>query len=396
VINSNKRTGTQFLSQFLRTDFGIALCIALIWKVLLLIAGYLIDTNVNGLTPTLLHHTGMWDGGWYATVIQDRYMTNAASAAFYPLFPLLVGLVQAISMQSLDILTAGQVVNTAALWLTLAALLTLGRMFINEQKRFWLVMLVLSSPAAFFLHVFYGEALFMAIGLWAYIFALRRQWLFMGILLGFLTAARLPSILFVGLCGLEFMRVHGWSVRNILNKNLLYFLLAPVGFITYGIYLFIVRGDFLGMFHAYQATADWSYHIFDINFLMTILNAAREVFLALIGERDFNIAFIISHIIPVSSLALLGIASFYATFIKREKYLPLGVFGLFSIVMFTLNSNVISVHRYVLPCLTIYLVFLYITMKFNDYRIILAFVCLSGLTLQFLLFTLFISNMFAG
>ena len=37
-----------------------------------------------------------------------------------------------------------------------------------------------SAPAAFFLHSFYSEAVFCALGFWAYLFALRRQWLWMG------------------------------------------------------------------------------------------------------------------------------------------------------------------------------------------------------------------------
>ena len=88
-------------------------------------------------------------------------------------------------------------------------------------------MLVLSAPAAFFLHVFYGKALFLALSLWAYLFALKRNWIGVGILLALLTAARLPALLVIGLCGLEYLHSYSWNLKKAFNKNILWFLLAP-------------------------------------------------------------------------------------------------------------------------------------------------------------------------
>ena len=342
--------------RFLRSDFGIALAITIVWKIFMLLVGYLFDTQ-NG--SNLLHHTLNWDGNWYHMIVTDCYITNDPSAVFYPLFPLLVGAIHHASFGIIDILVAGQVINTISAFFLIAALLKIGRVFLSG-KRGWLIALVLTAPTAFFLHVFYSEALFMALGFWAYIFALRRHWLYVGILLGLLTAVRLPALLFVGLCGLEFMRAYGWKFKKIFNKQLLCFLLAPIGFVAYGIYLFITRADFLGMFRAYQSTSDWVYQVFDINFIKTILRATYEVFRASIGQRPFDTDIIINHLLPVIALFVLAISSLYLLlqWRKNDKYIPLSIFGLASIVMFALNSNVVSVHRYILPCLTIYIALL--------------------------------------
>lgn len=383
------------IRNFFKTDFGIALLITVIWKATMLLIGYLIDSSIHGGATSIISHTAGWDSGWYMTVIRDHYLTSAASAAFFPLFPLLVSAVHLVSFNTINILVSGQIVNTISVWFVVAALMTLGRNFFEGKNRFWLVALVLCAPAAFFMHVFYSEALFMAIGFWAYIFALRRNWLIMGVLLAIITSARLPSILIIGLCGLEFMRVYDWNMKKIFNKNIFYFLLTPIGFITYGLYLFKTRGDFWAMFHAYQATTDWLYHVFDVNIIKTILKVVYQILRACLGLRPFDNDLLINHIIPIISLFILGVSSLYLLIKQKGKSIPLGVFGLASIVMFTINSNVVSAHRYILPCLTIYIALMYAT-KGKYQQTILAGLCLAGIITQLFLFDLFISNIFAG
>jgi hypothetical protein len=235
----------------------------------------------------------------------------------------------------------------------------------------------------------------MALSFWAYIFALRRNWFYMGITLAILTSVRLPSILIIGLCGLEFMRAYDWNIKKIFNKKVFYFLLAPIGFIAYGLYLLKTRGDFWAMFHAYQATTDWAYQVFDINFVKTILKVIYQIFRACLGLRPFDNDILINHLLPIISLFILGVSSLYLLIKQKGKSIPLGIFGLASIVMFTLNSNVVSAHRYILPCLTIYVALIYIT-KGRYQQTILTWLCLAGAITQFCLFYLFISNVFAG
>ncbi len=385
----------KLIKKFLKTDLGIALLITVAWKTAMLTIGYLIDSSSIGGASSIVSHTYNWDSGWYIAVISGHYITDAAAAAFYPLFPLLVIIIKLISFNSLDILVAGQIVNTIAVWSIIIALLKLGREFLDDGKKYWLIALVLFTPAAFFLHVFYGEAIFMALSLWAYIFALRHKWLTMGIILAILTSARLPAILVVGLCGLEFMRSYNWDIKRYFNRNLLYFLLAPIGFIVYGIYLLIVRGDFLAMFHAYSATNDWSYQIFDINFIKTILRSTYEVVKVFLHQRSINNELVINYILPLSSIMILAIGSIYLLLKQKGKYIPLGIYGLTSIVMFTLNSNVVSVHRYILPCLTFY-VALALMIKGRYRKTILICLCLTGAMIQFIMLSMFILHGFVG
>jgi len=382
------------MGMLLQSNWKAALLITLLWKLLLLIVGYILDTHI-GSNQGFPAYTGAWDGGWYNVILNDHYAANAASAAFYPLFPFATGLVQVISFHVASPLIAGQIVSTLSIWAATAALLSLGKLLLGNKGRFWLVALVLSAPAAFFAHMFYSEALFMAIGFWAYAFALKRQWLLMGISLAFLTATRLPALLVVGLCALEFMRAYDWKVQKIFNRNAFYFLLAPLGFLAYGTYLLFARGDFLAMFHAYAASTDWSYQVFNINIFKTLLRVTYEIIRSLAGLRPFDMDIIVNHLLPVTSLLILGLSSLWLLWKQRGKFIPLGITGLVSIVMFSLNSNVVSAHRYVLPCLSTYGALFLIT-KTKYQTLLLLCVCGLGVTVQLFLMALFISGQFAG
>jgi len=384
----------RFLKRIVSSDFGIALVVTLVWKIVMLVIGHWLDVHYGG-PIRLLDHTMHWDAGWYIEIINGHYTTKLATAAFYPLFPLLVYSLQAISFNVIDYALSGQIINTIAVWFALVAAIKLGRTLLGNSSRFWIGLLLLSAPAAFFMHVFYGEALFVALSFWAYYSALKRRWLVVGILLGILTATRLPSVLIIALCGLEFMRAYNWNLKKIFNKKLLYFLLAPVGFILFGLYLAIVQHDPLGMFHAYSATNDWSYQLFNLNIFATIWDALYQTARTVAGVRPMNAGIFVNIMLPVFSILALAASSIYLIVKHAKNLLPLGIVGLLSIIMFTLNSNLISVHRYILPCLALYVATALFFAKGKRY-FFLFIICLAGLLIQGYLLSLFIKGVFAG
>jgi len=92
---------------------------------------------------------------------------------------------------------------------------------------------------------------------------------------------------------------------------------------------------------------------------------------------------------------LLGLASLYAIY-RRGKFLPLGIAGLVSIIFFTINSNVISVHRYLLACFILYLVPVVLAEVYKRYSNLLFGALFVSSILQVVLFILFLSGHFAG
>jgi hypothetical protein len=383
------------IKRIITNDFLIALAIAIMWQTILTVIGYLISRNIDP-TAALLSHTFHWDAGWYQTILNDHYRTNAASAAFYPLFPTIIGFVSIISFGLIGTLAAAQIVNLIALWLALTALLKIVRHFSSPNYRFLPLLLLLSSPAAFFLHMFYSEALFIAIGFWAYALALEKRWIISCILLAALTACRLPALLFIGLCFLEFCRAYDWQLSKIFNKKLLLFFITPAGFISYGSYLALTRDNFFAMFAAYKATTDWAYQVFNFNIFETIAKAGYQVLRSFIGLRPIDHDIIVNHFIPIFCLTLLLLSSLYLIIKIKGKGIPLGIFGLLSLIMFTLNSNVVSVHRYTLACLGIYIALSLIAAKYRRMKIAFVILISCSFIIQGFLLSAFIHNNFAG
>ncbi len=234
------------------------------------------------------------------------------------------------------------------------------------------------------------------VAFWAYLFALRRQWGLMAVLLAICTAARLPAVLFVGLCGLEYMRAHKWRVRTLLQPSSLWFLLAPLGFVAYGLFLSLTRSDFLAMFHDYNLTADWTYHVFNPNIAYTMLKEVYAVYLGVVGARPFDAALMVNSVLPTAGLAILLATSLYCLFVVKDQAVPLGIFGLIATILFTLHNNVVSVHRYLLPCLTIYLATALAATKYTRLRLGMYGAMSVGILLQTYLVFLFVNNNFAG
>jgi hypothetical protein len=109
------------------------------------------------------------------------------------------------------------------------------------------------------------------------------------------------------------------------------------------------------MFSAYKSTNAWDYLTFKPNFFYTIFCSARETIRAMVGWRPWDKDITVNYAIPLVCLALLLGCSIYLLYTYRGKGVPLGVFGLCSLVFFSVNSTLLAVHRYSLPCLTIYI-----------------------------------------
>jgi hypothetical protein len=218
----------------------------------------------------------------------------------------------------------------------------------------------------------------------------------MGLCLIPLTASRITAVLFLALCLLEFARAHGWWPHQLLRWPLLWFPTSALGFGGYALYLGIVSGHPWGMTTAYSANKDWSYHHFNPNIADTLWKELTDVCGRLFGSRPFTNTTLVNEFLPLLGLALLLAASVYLIVALRGPGVPLGVFGLLAFVMFTLNSNTVSVHRYLLPCLGLYLALALLITRRPAWKPVLHGVGYLGALVQAVLFVLFTSTVFAG
>ena len=380
------------LKSFLKTDVFAALLVSVVWQVLLLFLGVLFDRGQG-----LLGHMNHWDAGWYLHIVQFSYGLDGSPAApaFYPLFPLVISALSTLTFGLIPEMALALFVNTIALWAGVLALIRILKHFNIPTAGIKVgVLAFLAFPSAFFLHVFYSEALFISLAFWAYYFALTKKWWAMGLLLAILTAARLPSLLFVALCGLEYLRAYKWNSKKALNKNILWFLLAPIGLICYGLYLLFERGNFFAMFEAYSTTSDWTYQVFNPNIFATLFETIATIFTAVIQQR-LNYEIFINYALPLASIALIIAAGSYLLYKLKKDGVPLFVFSILAVILFTLNSNVVSVHRYTLACIVLFIAVGFLSKK-QALRISLVLCCVLSACIQLFLYSRFIANVFAG
>lgn len=389
-------------------DWGRTFATVLAWHVVLSAVAILFQGSLPtyggnpihtlGSDQTLLSHTYRWDSGHFNGILNGEYTDPRTpwTAAFYPFFPLCVWLVQTISFGQLGFLAAGFIVNFVASWLAATALLKITRHFLASTWAPWLAVgAFLSAPTAFFMHAFYSEAVFCALGFWAYLFALRRQWMWMGLCLIPMTATRITAALFVGLCLLEFFRSKEWKPRGLLSWNLLWFPGAYLGFAGFAVYLKFALGDALAMFHAYETAPAWNYHVLNVNIFSTIYQELKISARAVL-DPPVDTWELISHIIPMIGLGVLLLASGYLFHKLREPAIPLAAFGLASVIMFTLNSNVVSVHRYLLPCIVIFVAIAAAAERGTRLRPVMYGLLFAHAVTQAVIYSLFISGNWSG
>jgi hypothetical protein len=308
-----------------------------------------------------------------------------------------VRVAQVVSFGTAGILVAALVVNTVALGFALHALLRITRHFVSDPRWAWLaVALFLGAPTAYYLHAFYSEAVFVALAFTAYRFAVERRWTPMGLCLVPLTASRVTSILVVGLCFLEFWRAQDWRIGGLLRPALLWFPAAFAGFAAYAAYLRAATGNAFGMFTAYEIEPSWGYTHFQPDIPLTLLRQAAIAARALTGRTPFTNAVLADQILPLAGLTVLFATSVYLVVALRGRGVPLGLYGIATIIMVTINSNLVGVHRYLLPALTVYVALTVLAQRSRVGRPIAAAHLWVGVFVQAVLFALFTANAWAG
>ncbi len=360
--------------------------ISVVWQVFHTGLGWLLESVGNDLgaddPPGPLSHMLKWDGDWYRKIIESGYDVSEGALAFYPLLPVLITALQFLTFGLLPMLVAALLLNTVALAVALRGLLAVSdHLGLSAAARNLILVLVLTAPAAFTFHLFYTEALFLATAVWAYVFALRQQWPLMALCAALSTAGRLTGVLIVALCALQFASTHGWKLKRMLRWSVLWVPAGFAGLATFALYCYLEFGDPLAMVNRVRSSGEWSHHVFEPNILRTLGDEIALLWSSFAGG-EVDLPVLLLSLTPFVSLLFLLAASVYLLVRKTPESIPLGLFGILAIIMFTLNSNIISVHRYVLTTFSIYLAAGMLADRHPSSRPVLAFLGYAGAVIQ--------------
>ena len=180
-----------------------------------------------------------WDALWYGSIAQNGYQyagtREPSNVAFFPLFPLVNGLVSRLT--ALPVATSGPLVSTL---LTLGSCLLLYRLMRREtndpEAAARTAVYLLVFPGAFYLTLGYAEALYLLCGLAAFYWAREGRWGRAGGAAFLAGLTRLHGALLILPLAYEYGRQRGFSLRNI-RADVAGVLGAPLGVLTFMGYL---------------------------------------------------------------------------------------------------------------------------------------------------------------
>lgn len=206
----------------------------------------------------LLAPAARWDSVWYLLIASHGYF-SAASANFFPLYPMLVKL--ATPMFG-DPLLAGTAISLVAMIGALMLLYRLALLDLDEPAARMTVLLVAVFPSSLFLSAVYPTSLFLMLILGATYAARRERWAVAGLCGGLAAATRSNGILVVGLLALLYLYgprgraprsdlpTAWWRPRFRVERNIAWLALVPGGLAVYLAYLWAAHGAPLAPYSA--------------------------------------------------------------------------------------------------------------------------------------------------
>jgi hypothetical protein len=196
---------------------------------------------------SILGEVDRWDSRWFLRAAASGWPTHlpyghgqvtASTIAFFPLFPISVRWLTALT--GLPLLASGMTISLAAGLSAMVAVWALVRHYADQGSADRATLLVAVFPGSFVLSLVYAEGLaitFLALGLLA---LMQRRWLMAGIL-GLLATLTTPvALAFVASCV--------WCAFRAVRRDgdwraLAAPVLAPVGFVTYQVWLWVHTGN---------------------------------------------------------------------------------------------------------------------------------------------------------
>ena len=192
-----------------------------------------------------------WDSVWFLRIAEDGYgAAEEAAAAFYPLYPLLVGVLGRILLG--HYVLAGVAISLAATLGAFALLYRLGEDKLGPGGARRAVLYLAVFPFAVFLGAVYGEALFLLLALASFVLAERDRFLAAGLAAGLAWLTR-P----LGVALLPALALIAWRGSD-RRGGLIRLAAAPALFALYPLYLWWKVGDPFAFLRAQEI---WGRHL---------------------------------------------------------------------------------------------------------------------------------------
>lgn len=327
------------------------------WRVALLLVGFLAirmlvfkesfpywETLLEPEAPAAIWGWGNFDGVHYLTIAKSGYSAQYTQA-FFPLYPLLIGFVNKLSI---NYFYSGLIISNISFIFALYFFYKLIRLDYGDSSAKRSLIYLMLFPTSFFFGAIYTESIFLMFVFASLYAARRKKWWIAGLMGALASATRLFGILLLPILLIEWFMGRGRKISYTISElfqALLPIILSASGLLIYMRYLNNAFSDPLYFIHAQpafgaQRSGDkiillyqvfWRY----IKMLWTV-DKGSLLYYTVTFEAISGLLFLI-----------LVIYSFKKT---RTSY---ALFALFSYLLPTLTGTLSSMPRYVLilfPC----------------------------------------------
>jgi hypothetical protein len=215
----------------------------------------------GGAADWLVAPAARWDAVWYLAIAHDGYR-ESGRAAFFPLYPLLVAVLQPLTGSPV---LAGIALSLAALLVALTVLHRLAVLEIGAEAAGTAVALLAVFPAAYCFSAVYSESLFLALSVGAIYAARVDRWAWAGVLGMLAAGSRSAGVVLVVPLSLLYLygprgpagtrpRARSWRPRFPVRADALWIGLVPLGLGAFVGYLALAGADPAAPF---TAQAEW-------------------------------------------------------------------------------------------------------------------------------------------
>lgn len=192
-----------------------------------------------------------WDVGNFIHIAQQGYTERLT--AFFPLYPLLMRAMA--HMMHCSAFAAGLVISNVSLLIVLIVLYQLVQEDFDEETANRAVLYLCIFPTVFFLVTAYSEALFLCLAVLSFYQMRHGKWWLAGMFGCLASLTRSSGLLLVVPFIYEYLRVHGFSWKQ-LRPSIAASLLIPAGTMIFALYCYHRFGDLLSFAHA-QSLPGW-------------------------------------------------------------------------------------------------------------------------------------------
>lgn len=234
-------------------DWGVALAVALVSRLAVLAAGYVVTgrRRVHGaplhwsVVSRLTREWASKDGGAFIAIARGGY-GHPHSAAFFPLYPL--ALRGAALLTGGDYALAGVLLSLTCYAVAMVLLYRLTAAELDTRTAALAVAFISVFPTALTFGLVYSESLFLLLTVAAFFFARRGRWPAAGVAGMLAVATRSSGLALLPALLLLYGRQQGWSWRSVSLRrprdlSLGWLALIPLGLLAFMAYLWWRLGD---------------------------------------------------------------------------------------------------------------------------------------------------------